>query len=84
MDSVEKKEKVCYSKKQTGGVTMDIAGLSMSMASNNIQTKVGMAVLSKAMDTQEAEGQAVVELIDSAAMERSVTPQLGANIDLRI
>lgn len=63
---------------------MDIAGLSMSMASNNIQTKVGMAVLSKAMDTQEAEGQAVVELIDSAAMERSVTPQLGANIDLRI
>ena len=63
---------------------MDIAGLSMSMASNNIQTKVGMAVQSKAMDTQEAEGQAVVELIDSAAMERSVTPQLGANIDLRI
>lgn len=63
---------------------MDIAGLSMSMASNNIQTEVGMAVLSKAMDTQEAQGQAVVELIDSAAMERSVTPQLGANIDLRI
>ena len=63
---------------------MDIAGLSMSMASNNIQTEVGMAVLSKAMDTQEAQGQAVVELIDSAAMERSVIPQLGANIDLRI
>ena len=63
---------------------MDIAGLSMSMASNNIQTKVGMAVLSKAMDTQEAQGQAVVQMIDSATMERSVTPQLGANIDLRI
>ncbi len=63
---------------------MDIAGLSMSMASNNLQTKVGMAVLSKAMDTQEAQGQAVVELIDSAAMERSVTPQLGGNIDLRL
>lgn len=63
---------------------MDIAGLSMSMASNNVQTKVGMAVLSKAMDTQEAQGQAVVEMIDSAAMERSVTPQLGANIDVRL
>ena len=63
---------------------MDIAGLSMSMALNNLQTKVGMAVLSKAMDTQEAQGQAVVELIDSAAMERSVTPQLGGNIDLRL
>ena len=63
---------------------MDIAGLSMSMASGRLQTDVGMAVLGKAMDTQEAQGQAVVELIDSAAMERSVTPQLGANIDLRI
>ena len=51
---------------------MDIAGLSMSMASNNLQTKIGTAVLSKAMDTNEA------------AMERSVTPELGANIDLRI
>ncbi len=63
---------------------MDIARLSMSMASGRLQTDVGMAVLGKAMDTQEAQGQAVVELIDSAAMERSVTPQLGANIDLRI
>lgn len=63
---------------------MDIAGLSMSMASSNLQTKVGMAVLGKAMDAQEAKGQAVVELIDSAAMERSVTPQLGANIDIRL
>lgn len=63
---------------------MDIAGLSMSMASSNLQTKVGMAVLGKAMDTQEAQGQAVVELIDSAAMERSVTPQLGVNIDIRL
>ena len=63
---------------------MDIARLSMSMASGRLQTDVGMAVLGKAMDTQEAQGQAVVELIDSAAMERSVTPQLGANIDVRL
>lgn len=63
---------------------MDIARLSMSMASSELQTKVGIAVLSKAMDTQEAQGQTVAEIIDSAAMERSVTPQLGANIDLRI
>ena len=63
---------------------MDIARLSMSMASGRLQTDVGVAVLGKAMDTQEAQGQAVVELIDSAAMERSVTPQLGANIDVRL
>ena len=53
-------------------------------ASNNLQTKVGTAVLSKAMDTNEALGQGIVQMIDSAAMERSVTPELGANIDLRI
>ena len=58
---------------------MDIAGLSMSMASNNLQTKIGTAVLSN-----EALGPGIVQMIDSAAMERSVTPELGANIDLRI
>ncbi len=63
---------------------MDIAGLSMSMASNNLQTKIGTAVLSKAMDTNEALGQGIIQMMDSAAMERSVTPELGTNIDLRI
>ena len=63
---------------------MDIAGLSMSMASNNLQTKIGTAVLSKAMDTNEALGQGIIQMMDSVAMERSVTPELGTNIDLRI
>ena len=63
---------------------MDIAGLSMSMASNNLQTKIGTAVLSKAMETNEARGQGIVQRMDAAATERSVTPELGANIDLRI
>ena len=63
---------------------MDIAGLSMAMASTNFQNKVGTAMLGKAMDTNEALGQGLVQMIDSAAMERSVTPELGANIDLRL
>ena len=54
---------------------MDIAGLSMAMASTNLQNKVGTAMLSKAMDTNEALGQGLVQMIDSAAMERSVTPE---------
>ena len=37
-------------------------------------------MLGKAMDTNEALGQGLVQMIDSAAMERSVTPELGANI----
>ena len=36
------------------------------------------------MDTNEALGQGIVQMMDSAAMERSVTPELGTNIDLRI
>lgn len=63
---------------------MDIAGLSMAMASTNLQNKVGTAMLGKAMDTNEALGQGLVQMIDSATMERSVTPELGANIDLRL
>ena len=63
---------------------MDIAGLSMARASTNLQNKVGTAMLGKAMDTNEALGQGLVQMIDSAAMERSVTPELGANIDLRL
>lgn len=63
---------------------MDIAGLSMAMASTNLQNKEGTAMLGKAMDTNEALGQGLVQMIDSAAMERSVTPELGANIDLRL
>ena len=46
---------------------MDIAGLSMSMASNNLQTKIGTAVLSKAMDTNEALGQGLIPLLWNAA-----------------
>ena len=41
-------------------------------------------MLGKAMDTNEALGQGLVQMIDFAAMERSVTPELGANIDLRL
>lgn len=47
---------------------MDIAGLSMAMASTNLQNKVGTAMLGKAMDTNEALGQGLVQMIDSAAM----------------
>lgn len=63
---------------------MDIAGLSMSMATNNVQSQVSTAVLSKSMDSLEQMGQGLVEMIDAAAMERSVNPGIGANFDLRV
>lgn len=63
---------------------MDVAGLSMNMAMIDTSTKVGTAVLSKAMDTNEALGQGLVNMIDAAAMEKSVNPAVGGNFDVRV
>lgn len=63
---------------------MDIAGVSMALANISTQSKVGTAVLSKAMDTNEELGAGLVQMIDSAAMERSVNPDVGANFDMSI
>lgn len=63
---------------------MDIAGLSTQMSTNALQSKVGTAVLSKTMDTNEALGAGLVQMMDAAAMEQSVNPNVGANLDLRI
>ncbi|MBR1852181.1 MAG: YjfB family protein [Lachnospiraceae bacterium] len=63
---------------------MNIAGLSTVMATSNVQSQVGTAVLSKTMDTNEALGQGLVQMIDSAAMERSVNPNVGSNFDMRV
>lgn len=63
---------------------MDIAGLSTALANVSLQSQVGIAVLGKAMDTGEALGAEMVEMIDAAAMELSVNPGVGANFDMRI
>lgn len=63
---------------------MDIAGVSSALANMRIQSQVGTAVLSKAMDTNESLGAGLIDMIDSAAMEHSVTPWAGSNFDARI
>lgn len=63
---------------------MDIAALSTGMASMELMNRVGTAVLDKAMDTNEALGAGLVQMIDAAAMERSVNPGVGENIDVRV
>lgn len=63
---------------------MDIAGVSMALANVSTQSKVGTAVLSKALDTNDELGAGLVQMIDSAAMERSVNPDVGANFDMSI
>lgn len=63
---------------------MDIAGLSMDLSAVSTMSKVGTAVLSKTLDTNEALGQGLVRMIDAAAMERSVNPAVGANFDMYV
>ena len=55
---------------------MDIASLSTAMGTQNILNDVGVAMLSKSLDTVEDMGDGMVKI-----MESSVTPYLGQNID---
>ncbi len=63
---------------------MDIAGLSTSFSQAQLMTDYGVAMLSKSMDTVDALGAGLVEMIDAAAMELSVNPAVGSNIDIRV
>ncbi len=63
---------------------MDIAGLSMDLANISTMSKVGTAVLDKTLETNEAMGAGLVQMIDASAMERSVNPAVGGNFDIRL
>lgn len=61
---------------------MDIAALSTAMAASDIQNSVSISMLSKSLDTMETIGEGLVQIMDASAMERSVAPHLGGNIDV--
>lgn len=61
---------------------MDIAALSLSMAQQNISQSVGVAMLDKTLDVAKVESSDIISMIDSAALERSVNPMVGGNIDI--
>ncbi len=63
---------------------MDIAALSTTLATMDIQTKVGTAMLDNALELGEVMSEGMVDMIDAAAMELSVNPSVGANVDVRI
>lgn len=63
---------------------MDIAGVSMALANVQTANQVSTAVLDKALETNESLGAGMVQMIDAAAMERSVNPNVGGNFDVRI
>jgi len=63
---------------------MDIAGIATCLSQIELMNDVGTAVLSHALDTADNLGAGLVNMIDAAAMELSVNPSIGSNIDIRI
>ena len=68
---------------------MDIPSLSMSLSQSNTMNQVGAKVLGMSLDMAESTGEAVASMLDSvpvdtAVMERSVTPYLGGNFDMSV
>lgn len=63
---------------------MDIAGLSVAMSSVSVQNAYGVAMLSKSLDQVSSMGDQITDMMDTAAMELSVNPGIGANVDIRV
>ncbi|MDE6221304.1 MAG: YjfB family protein [Lachnospiraceae bacterium] len=63
---------------------MDIPSLSMSMAQTNLLTDVGTAMLAKSMEQADLITASMTEMLDASAMELSVNPDIGANIDISV
>lgn len=60
-------------------ITTSIANASTSMASGALMDKVGIALMSKALDQSETAGTQMVQML-----EQSVNPMVGQNIDIRL
>lgn len=63
---------------------MDIAGLSMNLAQTQLLNSVGTAVLSQSLEQAKDLSANMTQMLDAAAMERSVNPDIGGNIDVMI
>ncbi|MDR3541394.1 MAG: YjfB family protein [Desulfosporosinus sp.] len=64
---------------------MDIAAMSVVFSQSKVQQQVGISVMKKAMGVEAAKGDLIASLASSEttkAMESSVQPNLGANLDI--
>ncbi len=58
---------------------MDVAAASIELKGIQLAQQVDVALVKKVMDTSEENAQALI-----STMERSVSPNLGGNIDIRV
>ena len=63
---------------------LSISQFSPSISKASLNTDFGVKMLAKTMDNNEQIGQNIVNMIDSAAMERSVNPSVGGNFDMSV
>ena len=63
---------------------MDITSFSMGLAQSNLLTDVGTAMLAKSFEQADVVSNAITQMMDASAMELSVNPDIGANIDIYI
>ena len=63
---------------------MDIAKLSTTLKGIETNSKISVKILDKAMETNEELGAGLVDMINRAAMERSVNPSVGSNFDMLV
>ena len=61
-----------------------ITQLSTPISQAQLSTDYGVKMLSKVMDNNEQIGQNLINMIDAAAMERSVNPSVGSNFDMSV
>ncbi|MBI6872700.1 YjfB family protein [Clostridium aciditolerans] len=58
---------------------MDIAGASMVMSQSKVMDQASIAVMKIAMNTGKENAQAMTDML-----EKSVSPNLGQNLDIRV
>lgn len=58
---------------------MDVAAMSVVMKQGQLMQQVGVSVMKKAMENAEISTEALLQ-----AMEQSVQPNLGQNIDIKL
>lgn len=63
---------------------MTIQSISPSLSMMSVQNDIGVAMLSKSLDTVEQSGDSMVKMMERSMLENSVNPNIGSNIDISI
>ncbi|CAH2211906.1 YjfB family protein [Tepidibacter aestuarii] len=65
---------------------MDIAAMSIGLSQAKLSQEVSLSVMKNVMDTSQQNANMINEMINTnvKAMEKSVTPHLGNNIDIKL